>query len=343
MASETTPLELATATRRYLVATLGEHPDIMETEPPAGVKLGVKNRYHYHSLVLYDKALLLCTPKENVEWTPKKIEDDFISFHEAGQVPVLLVKQIAAVTRTRLIERRINFIDPGKQLHLPGLLISLSDYGLKTTHKVHSLSPSAQHILLYLYQSENKPTGHTAWGELFDYSRITIHRALRELEAINAIKTSRKGKLLQVYLSKPGQDGFTNLLTLLKSPVNKILHLAEVPSVINTLGTHSAFTALSSTTDILDDPIPTLAISKSAYQANKSLLEECVSSDPARAVCQLEVWNYAPTLPIAIANNESYGKSIDKLSLYLSMKDGADERTEAALEQLIQTISWHKD
>ncbi|MCF6313391.1 MAG: hypothetical protein L3J39_13160 [Verrucomicrobiales bacterium] len=342
MGSENTLHELTTVTRQYLDTTLALHPDVLNVEPPAGVKIGVKNRYQYHQIILYGKSLLLCTPKQNVEWTPKKIADDFITLNAAGHLPVLLVARITAITRTRLIERQVDFIAPGKQLHLPSLLICLSDYGLPHKHKkAHAVSPSAQHLLLYLYQSQHTPTGHSTWSNLFDYSRITIHRALQDLTNINAVKTNRKGKLLQIELTEPGYQGFTNLVPHLKSPTSKTFHLAGDPSILDTLATPAGYTALSNETDILDNSIPTFAISKSAFQANKNLLGECTSSDSAQAVCLLEVWSYAPTLPLV--ENTTTDHPLDKLSLYLSMKDIADERTESALEQLMNNIAWHKD
>ena len=47
----------------------------------------------------------------------------------------------------------------------------------------------------------------------------------------------------------------------------------------------------------------------------------------------LEIWNYAPILL-------AKGDAVDRLSLYLSMKDHADERIQIALENLIEDMPW---
>jgi hypothetical protein len=49
----------------------------------------------------------------------------------------------------------------------------------------------------------------------------------------------------------------------------------------------------------------------------------------------LEVWHYDPLLL-----SGTNAKTVDKLSLYLSMQGQSDERVLAALSELINTIEW---
>jgi hypothetical protein len=49
----------------------------------------------------------------------------------------------------------------------------------------------------------------------------------------------------------------------------------------------------------------------------------------------LEVWNYDPGVIVKPGQD-----IIDKLSLYLSMAPAQDERTEAALEEMLSKVSW---
>jgi hypothetical protein len=48
---------------------------------------------------------------------------------------------------------------------------------------------------------------------------------------------------------------------------------------------------------------------------------------------EVEVWSYNPELL-------SGGQIVDRLSLYLSLKDNEDERVEAALEHMMEAVSW---
>jgi len=57
-----------------------------------------------------------------------------------------------------------------------------------------------------------------------------------------------------------------------------------------------------------------------------------ISRDEPDAV-EIEVWSYKPTLfsePVAV----------DRLSLYLSLKDTEDERVQAALDEMSRSLGW---
>jgi hypothetical protein len=50
---------------------------------------------------------------------------------------------------------------------------------------------------------------------------------------------------------------------------------------------------------------------------------------------RIEIWKYPTTMPC-----QSNGRIVDKLSLYLSMKDEPDARIEKELELLIEEMKW---
>ena len=78
---------------------------------------------------------------------------------------------------------------------------------------------------------------------------------------------------------------------------------------------------------------PTHALGRAewiAYRADHHVVE--VPSDDPDAV-ELEMWSYPP-------KQLSDGELVDRLSLYLSLKDSQDERVEAALEELLEKIAW---
>lgn len=49
------------------------------------------------------------------------------------------------------------------------------------------------------------------------------------------------------------------------------------------------------------------------------------------STCKVELWNYSPKL---LAKE----KSVDKLSLYLSLKDSSDERVQDARKELLKDV-----
>jgi hypothetical protein len=91
--------------------------------------------------------------------------------------------------------------------------------------------------------------------------------------------------------------------------------------------------ALSRRTMIADDRLPTYALPLAIFQ---DFLEKgaCVGSrDAENATARIEIWSYDPHLL-------SKDPIVDPLSLYLSLRNSADERVQQQLEQLIAEVKW---
>jgi len=95
----------------------------------------------------------------------------------------------------------------------------------------------------------------------------------------------------------------------------------------------AGMSALSRRTMIADDRLPTYALPLAIFQ---DFLEKgaCVDSrDAENATARMEIWSYNPHLL-------SKDPIVDPLSLYLSLRDSADERVQQQLEQLITVCSF---
>ena len=57
------------------------------------------------------------------------------------------------------------------------------------------------------------------------------------------------------------------------------------------------------------------------------------SPSPVPGALEISVWSYAPSLL-------AKGNAVDRLSLYLSLKESQDERIEAALEEMMRELQW---
>jgi hypothetical protein len=60
-------------------------------------------------------------------------------------------------------------------------------------------------------------------------------------------------------------------------------------------------------------------------------VREIPSREPG--ALEIEVWSYAPSL-------FAEGEVVDRLSLYLSLKESKDERIEAAREEMVKGLHW---
>jgi hypothetical protein len=77
----------------------------------------------------------------------------------------------------------------------------------------------------------------------------------------------------------------------------------------------------------------TQALSREDWQALRQQHQVIEVPDQDPDALEIEVWSYSPA-------QFSDGDLVDPLSLYLSLKDGDDERVAASLEELMGKVKW---
>ncbi|HOK54391.1 MAG TPA: transcriptional regulator, partial [Armatimonadota bacterium] len=120
-------------------------------------------------------------------------------------------------------------------------------------------------------------------------------------------------------------------LPFLRSPVQKRVATVFEPSVMPTL--KAGLTALSTYSMILASSPSTLAISPEAWKTakvNVDIYDVDYEDDNAY---NLEIWRYDPFVL-------SSTNAVDRLSLFLSLRDTNDERIEAALDEMMEGVEW---
>ncbi len=262
-----------------------------------------------------------------------------------GKKVVLQLNQIDSLLRKRLIEARINFIAPGKQLFLPDLLINLSESKHNFTTKVKSkkLLPSAQFILLYhiLFKRKNdfkiEEKSFKELAKYFNYTQMAITKAVDNLQRLELCTVKgTKEKYIQFCTNDRHQLWGTAKDYL----VNPVLKRVFVDTLPKKLHYKSNASALCEYTDMNPLKQQYYAIDKTYYfelQKAGKLLNE---NEYEGKYC-LEVYKYNPeklTHDAPVKREEE--EIIDPLSLYLSLKGTHDERVEMAMEQLTDTVQW---
>ncbi len=256
---------------------------------------------------------------------------------------ILLLHEVRAYVRGRLIEKHINFIIPGKQIYLPDILIHLKADRVKEKKKGHGtiLTPTAQFVVLYQllhqrahWQLENHPLKDIA--RQTGYAANTITNAAKELEEhqLITIKGTKekyiqfnlKGKELWMHALKEGR---------LTTPVLKRIYVDAKPD--NTPLVRANATALPEYSDMNPTTQEYYAIDKNAYYALDKA-NKLIHPNPIEGQYCLEVWKYDPAgLPTHV---QVKNEVVDPLNLYLSMQDMKDERIEMALDQIINQFPW---
>lgn len=309
-----------------------------------GLATYIREAYTLSRLQLNNVDLLLVEPKQANELRILQVQKHIATLTKmTGLTCVLLLHAVPAYVRGRLIEKHINFIIPGKQIYLPGLLIHLKEKGIKEKKNGYStaLTPTAQCLILYklLHQRgpwylENHPLKDIA--RQTGYAANTITNAAKELEEhqLITIKGTKEkyiqfklqGKELWVHALKEGR---------LTTPVLKRIYVDAKPD--NTPLLRANATALPEYSDMNPDAQEYYAIDKNTYYALEKA-NKLIHPNPTEGQYCLEVWKYDPMqlcTHVHITN-----EVVDPLSVYLSMHDIKDERIEMALDQIINQFPW---
>lgn len=98
-----------------------------------------------------------------------------------------------------------------------------------------------------------------------------------------------------------------------------------------------ALSALAHYSQLADQTLPVYAIGV-AQLKSPGLKNVTEVPEPLPGGCQLQVWTYAPIVVSDTKADEK--KTVDPLSLSLSLEDSTDERIQLALEDLKEHFPW---
>jgi hypothetical protein len=237
---------------------------------------------------------------------------------------VFLFRNLQFVERNRLIDRGVYFIVSDKFAFLPFLIINYKE----TVHKkAEELSSVAQYILLYHLQIDDVNGWSMAdMEQKLPYTYVTISRAFKNLEELQLCKIETdESRVKRIFFEGTKKEVWEHSLAYLKNPVKKILYYDDI--VTDLSFTEGGSAALAHYTSLNPDETKTYVMDTKGY---KNLQHNSISvnkNDIEGNIC-IEIWNYPPL-------HQNYA---DPLSLYLTLRDDRDPRTEKELEIMINKL-----
>ena len=232
--------------------------------------------------------------------------------------------------RQRLIDEGIPFVVPGSQVYLPMLAINLTERYRRQAPQRERLRPSAQLLLLHLLlepTTDERTPGMEA--KALGYTAAAIGQAVDQLAETGLVKAWRNGRRRPFRLDGKKEDVWTKAQPLLSTPVQGERLLLAAPKHIGDMYV-AGLTALAHYSMISEPKQPVYALPQT-HTRRLDGNERDVMPDEASAM--VEVWAYAPA-------SLSRGPHVDRLSLYLSLRDDADERVQGALEEMMGEYEW---
>ena len=280
--------------------------------------------YRWFDVDMLGVKIVFAEPKESEACTPIVLQKHGkIATENFKEHVVFVLAEIASYNLTRMTKARVNFVVPGKEIFIPSLLMQLQKPSPKALDVNDMMPPMAQCLVIYhLLIEPLDGTNSADLAKRFNVSYPNMSRALKWLETKEIIK-KEGGKQKTIKFLALGKSLWEKVLPMMDSPIEKKLYTDSCVDNAKYAGEVAAehYTMMAS-------PIRTsYAISKQEVNTHKPLLDKKFGEN------EVEVWRYNPSLT-------SQGEFVDKLSLYLSLRNTDDERLQMELEEMINSIQW---
>jgi len=286
----------------------------------------LQHLYAFEKGELFERDIIFLKVKSDEPPTAAQLRKHSEVVEKTLNHPVVFVlPPIESYKRKRLIQKKVAFVIPGKQLFIPQLFIDLREYKETVLKKQENLLPAAQCLFLFhLLKKDLQKFNFKTIAEILGYTPMTVTRAVKTLErhGLAAIKGTKEKRII---FGADKKKLWKQAIPFLQTPVKKVYFLEYLPQA--NFGYWASFSALAHYTNLAEGETKYLAISPNDFSVlNQNKKIQIVHSVEARI--HLQVWKYAPGV---LANNQV----VDPLSLYLSLKDEKDERVQKALDTLL--------
>lgn len=325
-----------TAIQQYLHDSLGFTAKIRPWNGAAKLPYFLQDAFETRELTLLGHTILLANHRAGRAQGLAEVRAQLNKLKAITSLPVIYVTNaLASYERKRLIEQQVPFLVPGNQLYLPDLGIDLREYFRQPQQApAAALSPATQALLIAAllhrpWRAEWKPADIVA---NLGYTPMTLSRAVRELTATGIVKLERRGRDRHLNTDLSPQEIWEQAKPLLRSPVKRTVWARPttqwVPPKIRIAG----MSALAQLSLLAEPAMPVYAVSPVQWKAAmKAGVEELM--EPREGCCEWQLWNYSPEL---LANS----RTVDPLSLTLSLQHETDERVQLALDELRKQFPW---
>lgn len=312
--------------KKYIEETIGIELKIKAPSKKEVGKLPLYLRNNISLGEILEREILFVS---NSDLTPDQYKKQSEIIEKATQKSVVFVlENIAAYNRKRLVQKKVSFVVPGKQMFIPNLFIDFKEYKNTQIKKTETLSPAAQCLLFYFLLG-NKITGFNfnEVAKKLNYGNMTITRASNALAQLGLCEIEGgKGKSLVFAKNKEQiwDDGKEYLI----SPVSKEVYTDDNCNYDSFY--RSGLNALSHYTAIAATNKDFYAIS---YETSKKMFDKKKIKlvDSPDAGTTLQIWKYDPGILAS-------GNVVDPLSLFLILKDNGNERVQDELQKLIERL-----
>lgn len=287
-----------------------------------GLWMGLIMSFSIYKFSFNNMEMLLLNADNADGYTPKqrrKIADRIL---EAKNVPsVFYFDKLPTYERDRLVAQGVYFIVGNSFAALPTLLLNRlsgpKNYGDK-------LRPSAQYLLLYHIQRQSlNGKSIKQIEEIIPYKYPTIANSVNQLVDAQLLDTENgSDRVKKLKFRFTGKELWDKAQAVVSSPIDKVVFTSD-PIGQGWIG---GISALSEYSMLAPEETTTKVFTSQEF---KNLTSSGMLSYPMKDNQRIEIWTYPPLT--------DYG-AVDKLSLFLTLRDDHDPRVEKELENMMNQI-----
>jgi hypothetical protein len=326
---------LPTDVGAYLREALGAEAQIRPWDGTSKLPYFLRDAFDLYELRLRDREILLASGRRDRMPKLSALRTQLDKLADIAERPVIFaVKTLASYERKRLVQQKIPFVVPGNQLYLPDLGIDFREYFRQPAAAVTALTPATQAMLIAAllrkdWQVEWQPAEVIA--EL-GYTAMTLSRAVRELTGAGLATVRHEGRARWLQMKHPPAQTWEQATPFMRSPVKRNVWVRDAAPAQVPQRPLAGLSALAFYSMLTEPSWPVYAVSTAQWKAAKQAGVETTPEQQAGA-CQWQVWSYTPAL-------WREGKTVDPLSLTLSLRDDSNERVQQALEDIRGKFPW---
>lgn len=299
--------------------------------------LYLAQRYEAHQIRVDGWPMHAVILKGNEPLPPKVVQKQVYQLLDLVGAQIdgycLVAEHLPPYLRRRLVEMRMPFVIPGRQLYWPALGNAETTQRARRlpAEPVEQLAPAAQQLLIAMLLGQLKqPVSVSSAAKTLGYTQMSMSRAVKEMESANLVDSGLEGRLRTFTLMFSAKGIWNRALPKLRSPVIETVRVMrrELPDTVTVVAGESA---LAERSELAAPAEPTYAVASRAWPRQHRDVRTIPTVD--EGTCRVELWRYAPEAT-------ARGGFADSLSVYLSLRDHRDERVQQALGVMMEQMPW---
>ncbi len=248
---------------------------------------------------------------------------------------IIALPEVAPGERKQLIAHGVAFVVPDRQLFAPQMGMILTErFGAEPRREQELASPATQALLVWFLN--HHPVTET-WhpfqeAAALGYAGMTATRAIRELLQFNLFELEVRGRAKYLKLNGTRRELWEKAKPRLRTPILRTMWTYD-QRILQVTGVRWAGeSALARQTMVNEPRQQVLAMTAEAAQRAKQAGIFFEPREIADGIA-VQVWRYEPCM-------QAREKTVDPLSLWLSLRDNRDDRIQIALDELEEKFLW---